>query len=294
MRTRNVVTAIAALAVLAGPVAAGSGGSQFALATPLSALQAATPQEEYQWLDPDGEPLPLSDAEVMDLLRSGEIIETVEIPIGINGIDRLLIEKDGMRIHGGFREVDLERKDHRVGNEFFLLFRDSYIFECAAYEIAKLLGLTNVPPTVVRKVDGVDGSLQVWVEGVYESINDAHPAKPLEWSRQLGTMKLFDALVYNIDRNPGNLLVDHEFRLWLIDHTRAFQVKAKPFELDKVINVRADVWDKLRALDEAQVAAAAGPFLTTRQISMLMERRDALVVHINALIAERPPGTVVY
>ena len=64
----------------------------------------------------------------------------------------------------------------------------------------------------------------------------------MAWARQLWNMYFFDALIYNVDRNSGNILVDQGYRLWMIDHTRAFQQKAAPFKLDRVEHVGRDVW----------------------------------------------------
>ena len=36
-------------------------------------------------------------------------------------------------------------------------------------------------------------------------------------------MYLFDELISNIDRNQGNIVYTKDWRLWLIDHTRAFR-----------------------------------------------------------------------
>jgi hypothetical protein len=33
-------------------------------------------------------------------------------------------------------------------------------------------------------------------------------------------MRAFDQLIYNTDRNLGNLLIDGDWRIWMIDHTR--------------------------------------------------------------------------
>jgi hypothetical protein len=38
-------------------------------------------------------------------------------------------------------------------------------------------------------------------------------------------MRVFDQLIYNTDRNTGNVLYDTGWRLWGIDHTRAFRVR---------------------------------------------------------------------
>ena len=43
-------------------------------------------------------------------------------------------------------------------------------------------------------------------------------------------VRLFDQLIYNTDRNLGNLLIDKDWRLWMIDHTRAFKTFTEPEE----------------------------------------------------------------
>ena len=77
----------------------------------------------------------------------------------------MLLEKDGIRADAIFRDVHEERAgaDHG-GGKADLFFRDDYIFEPAAYELARLLGLDNVPPATLRKLHGKKGSVQIWVE----------------------------------------------------------------------------------------------------------------------------------
>ena len=36
-------------------------------------------------------------------------------------------------------------------------------------------------------------------------------------------MRVFDELIANTDRNQGNMLIDKQWKLWLIDHTRGFR-----------------------------------------------------------------------
>ena len=37
-------------------------------------------------------------------------------------------------------------------------------------------------------------------------------------------MRVFDELIANTDRNLGNMLIDRQWKLWLIDHSRAFRL----------------------------------------------------------------------
>lgn len=43
-------------------------------------------------------------------------------------------------------------------------FRDDAIFDCAAQELGKLLGMDNLPPVVQRTINGEKGVLQIWME----------------------------------------------------------------------------------------------------------------------------------
>lgn len=258
------------------------------------AAPVPVPQDEYHWLGPDLEIVPLTDEEILEFLRTADIVDREHIDIGINGIDRLTLEKDGIRLRAGFRQVDHAERDTRVGDEQYLLFRDYFHFECAAYAVARLLGIENVPPAIPRRVDNEDGSLQLWVEGLFESHDGVRSPDAIGWARQVWTMKFFDALLYNVDRNPGNLKIDRQYRLWLIDHTRAFQHKSKPYQLDAVQHVRTDVWERLQRLTREDFEDALAGLLEPIEIKYLMDRRAALIEHVTALLAERPESAVLY
>ncbi len=262
-----------------------------------NAVSASAVQEAHNvYLGPDGEPLPFAnDAAIMDFLRTADIIERTEIDTGINDPWKLLMEKDGVRAHAIFREVDIVKKNHRVGDIYFLFFRDSYAFDCAAYEMAVLLGMDNVPPAVLRTVRRTPGSVQLWVEET-RRVDSAefHPPKALPWIRQTWTMHLFDALIYNPDRNPGNLMVDDDYKLWLIDHGRGFQRKPDLFKIEQVPMVDRRIWERLRELDEATIRAALGDYLESEQIASLMGRHRKLVDHINKLIEELGEESVLF
>ena len=43
------------------------------------------------------------------------------------------------------------------------------------------------------------------------------------WMMQWQVIHFFDNLIYNEDRNQGNVLIASIWKLWMIDHTRAFR-----------------------------------------------------------------------
>jgi len=98
-------------------------------------------------------------------------------------------------------------------------------------------------------------------------------------------MKMFDDLISNSDRNKGNLLVDGDWHIYLIDHSRAFVPDVKlPQELQ---NIDRKLWDRMLALDRAGLEAAMGKWLDTRQIDSLLRRRDAMKKKVDALVKQR-------
>ncbi len=44
------------------------------------------------------------------------------------------------------------------------------------------------------------------------------------WNEENNVMNVFDQLIYNMDRNQTNMLIDQDWHLWMIDHGRAFRV----------------------------------------------------------------------
>ncbi len=262
----------------------------------------ATPQPGPQdsplrYLGPDGSLLPFSgNAAVEEFLLTAEVIESEHLDIGINGIDRLVLEKDGVRARAGFRNVDVVKRNLRLEGEHFFVYRDSYIGEVAAYTLAKWLGMDAVPPAVLRPIGGVDGSVQLWVEGLRsESAATFRPESgAYAWIKQTWTMIFFDSLLYNIDRNSGNFMVDESSKLWLIDHTRAFQEKAKPFRVERVNKVNQRVWERLLALDEETVGEMFQGLLESGQVSLFLRRRAGLIEYVEALVEKASEAAVFF
>ena len=251
------------------------------------------------WLGPDGEPLPLrTHDEVLDFLNTAEVVNMDEIPVGITRPKKVLLEKDGIRMHAVFRNVDLEIDGERIADRFWTTFRDEDQFEVAAYRLARMLGMDNVPPAVLRQIGRSEGSLQIWLEGVMTegSRREKGLQSPLprEWFLQNRLMYVFDNLIWNADRNLGNMLIDADWKFWLIDHTRAFQDSGDLRDPTEVTHVERVFWERLQALDEEQLGAQLGEILDSSALRSLMTRREKLIRHIEELIAERGEDVVIF
>ncbi len=257
--------------------------------------------EQRRFLGLDGDYLPFdTDDAVLDFLSTAEIVSRERIPVGVTRPDEVVLEKDGIRARAAYKDIDETYQRARMTDgSFFMNLRDYFMFERAAYELAQMLGLDNVPPTVIRRVDGNRASLQTWIENSMTELDPANeklrPPNAFPWIRQLHTMYLFDDLSGNVDRNAGDMLIDRDsWKLWMIDHSQAFQRDSKLRNAAKLLFVRRDVWDKLQALDKEEVAGQLGEYLTNFEIDSMFERRDALVEHIQTLIDERGEGAVLY
>lgn len=176
-------------------------------------------------------------------------------------------------------------------------FRDSWKFNVAAYRLARLLGLDNVPMSVEREVDGKLCSVTWWVDNVWlvefeRRDKGIKPPATDEWVNQLNVVRVFDQLIYNMDRNQGNLLITPEWKLWMIDHTRAFRPTPKLLKPDHLRRIDKNLLDKLRALNTITLGQELGPWLRQEEIAALLERRDAIVRYFEQQIREKGEDAV--
>jgi hypothetical protein len=252
------------------------------------------------WTGPDGQPLPFqSDAEVLEFLRTAKVVSDKGIPRGVTAPHKLLLEKDGVRANSVFRRLDEQRADmvFAAGTRE-INFRDSYLFEPAAYELATLLGLDNVPPAIVRSIGGNTGSLQIWLEQAVPEDTRVKQKRvspdPRRWVQYGHLMKVFDALIYNTDRNQGNLLTTPDWKLWFIDHTRAFRLHTDFPPTIKLTQCDRRLLQRLTALDANTVRERLKPYLRKAEIAAVLKRRDRLVQYFNRLIAEQGEEQVLF
>ena len=266
----------------------------------VSAQGVASQSMKRVWPGPDGTPLPFQvDDEILEYLRAAEIVSTERLPEGVTAPRQAVLELNGLQVHATLKDIDETYERQRMSDGTFAMeLRDYYVFEQVAYQLALVLGLDNVPPTVLRRHQREERSLQLWVYGAMTE-NERHdrgmqPPERLAWMRQVQTMHVFDDLIGNVDRNRGDILIDADWKLWMIDHSRAFQTGPELRFMDRVFYCRRDLWEKLKALDEGTIREHTGNQLSRYQISSLLGRRDAVVAHIQDLIDARGEGAVLY
>lgn len=204
---------------------------------------------------------------------------------GITGTVRATLS-DGTTTHdASIQSINEEKARFEGTSGTEINFRDTYLFNIAAYRLGKLLGLGGmIPPSISRSHAGKDSAWTWWVddflmdEGTRLKQKTMGPDKDL-YGRQTLIMRVFDQLIANTDRNVGNALYDKEWRLWMIDHTRAFRMHAQllnPKALDKCDR---QLLAAMKGLTMDALKAELGPWLRPAEMKAILQRRDLIVAH---------------
>lgn len=255
--------------------------------------------EPARWLGPDGVTLPFqTDAEIIEFLRTARVESREKVKEGINGVQKVLLERDGVRVHAVFRDVRIRKSRQKLNGRLIVGFRDDCIFEVAAYRLSRLLSLDRVPPVVMRRIDGKKGTLQIWVEEAFSEKERLRNKLPVQGSGpllyQFQTLYLFDNLIYNYDRNQGNILYDRAGRMWLIDHTRAFQAYGGAPYLSRVSLCSRKLFGALKSLDRKRLDSELSGILTGSQINAVWRRVEEVAGHLQELVEERGEKQVLF
>ena len=99
------------------------------------------------------------------------------------------------------------------------------------------------------------------------------------WLEQMHLVRVFDELIENTDRNMGNILYTKDWRIWAIDHTRAFRRSPTTANVAKLTRIDRGVLKGLEALDFATLKKEVGRYLLDAEIRAVLSRRDAIVKH---------------
>ncbi len=207
---------------------------------------------------------------------------------------------DGTVTHDAHVQVvDIERPTFEAGKVVELNFKDLSRYNIAGYRLAILLGMDNVPMSVERQIEGKTAAITWWVDDVKMDEKERLKQKtagpnPGRTTSQLALMRVWDELIQNKDRNQGNIIWTSDWKLWLIDHTRAFRWNTALLRPEQLARCEKGFLERLRALTPEKLAAGVGESMTKQEMSALMTRRDAIVKHFDERIAKIGAGNVLF
>jgi hypothetical protein len=244
---------------------------------------------------------PLTREQMAEFLRTAEVIGSKGTSKGVTRPRRLTLS-DGRITHDAlFQVVDEEKSVQRFqGGRVEINWRDSWMFNVAAYRLAEMLGIGDmVPVTVERTHQSARGALTWWIDNVKfdeqgRRKSGEEPPDRIAWSQQVQTSRVFTELVYDTDRNMGNQLVDDQWRLWMVDFTRAFRRHDFLKAPNTLAQCSRTLRDRLQALTKGEVTTALGEYLRPAEIDALMRRRDLILERFEKLAAARGEETVYF
>ena len=235
-----------------------------------------------------------------EFLRTSKVVRSRTISRGVTAPQRLTLTNGTVTHDAAFQSIYERRSQADFGPKGVEFnFADSHHFNLAAYELAGMLDLGGMMPmTVHRTWNGKEGTLTWWIDDAFDESTrikeKRQPPNSSAWNQQMYKMRVFAALVGDTDRNLGNVLITNDWKLWMIDFTRAFRLwkeikyPADLHQIDRTLLLR------LRELDAEAVKAATAHCLTSFEQEALMARRDLLVAHFDALIKTKGGPAVLY
>lgn len=214
-----------------------------------------------------------------EFLLKAKITKVKEARKGVTGTSRVTLSA-GAQTHDASVQT-LDDYKQQFLNE--IGFKDTYKFNIAGWKLAQLLGIDDmVPPSVKRNFQGHAASFTWWEDNIMmdeaeRRSKNLQPPDQDAWNKGNNVMQVFDQLIYNMDRNQTNMLIDDKWHLWLIDHSRAFRVHKSLKDPSVLKFVDRTMLAKMKLLDEPMLVKAFGQNTTKDEIRGLLARRDLIL-----------------
>ena len=237
-------------------------------------------------------------------LKDAKVISSRNTSKGVTAPKRLTLS-DGVITHDAvFQAIDDHQNVAQLGggarqSMTELNFVDSYKYNIAAYELARLLELDHMMPVYVeRRWNAQTGSISWFVPTLMDESDrikkKIEPPRPTDWNNQMYRMRVFSSLVRDTDRNLTNVLISPDWKVVMIDFSRAFRRQPELLHQKDLNKIDRRLLARLEALTSDSVKQATGNYLTKWEIDPMMQRRDLIVAHFKNLIATLGEAKVLY
>ena len=230
----------------------------------------------------------LSLADQEQFLLDGRIEQVKGVRKGVTGTQRATLSDGTMTHDASIQTIDESKARYETARRLEFNFRDYWGYNVAAYRLGVMLGMDMIPPSVLRQYRSEKAAFTWWIDDVMmdemeRQKQKVSPPNMVRWNAQLHILRVFDELIANTDRNQGNMLIDQRWKLWLIDHSRAFRTSSDLQKPRAVKRCERTLLAKMKQLTLEGLQAQLNDYLTEHEIASLLARRDKLVAHVEAL-----------
>lgn len=242
----------------------------------------------------------LTNSQKEEFLRTAKVLKTRTLSEGVTQSLRASLSDGKITHDASIQGIDEHKRVFTTALGTELNFKDTYKGNLAAYRLAKLLGLGDmVPPSIERRFGRATAAFTWWVDDVLMTEKQRYLTKKVppdldRWNRQMYLVRVFDELIYNTDRNLGNLIIDHRWNLHMIDHTRAFRLHKKLKTPKNLVQCERSLFTALQTLDKASLEQELTPYLNNGEINAVLARRDLIVKVFEDLAAQKGDAAVFY
>ncbi len=239
----------------------------------------------------------LTKEQMEEFLRTADIVATKPVALGITHTLRVTLSNGKIYHDAHVQQIDVYKAEYRSKEGVEKNFTDSYKYNIAAYRLDKLLGMDMVPVCVYRVINGKPSAIDWWVDNVMfdeagRREKNAEPPDLNYWGKQMNDVRDFDQLIYNVDRNQGNLLIDRNWRVWAIDHSRSFREIPQLRNPEVLRRISNKLLEGMKRLTQENLEAILLPYISKTAIADLLARRDLLVKFFETQITQKGPDVV--
>ena len=218
---------------------------------------------------------------------------------GVTRSRQAILELNGVTRFAVWKTIDQKRSGvTALGRASEVNFQDSWKTEIPAYELDKLIGLKMVPASVARTYRGTQGALTAWVDlGMPEAERlkkQLLPPDSEDWSRKMANVRLFDNLIFNVDRHSNNIYITKSWDIILIDHSRSFRPHDELQTEAQLHRFSRSLLAALEKLDLATLNQKMSKYLDRYQIEAVLARRDKIVARARRLVQQQGEAAVLF
>jgi hypothetical protein len=242
----------------------------------------------------------LTEQQKIDFLLNAKVIASKQSGKGITHPWTLTLSDGTITHKASFQPVDEHKALMTFANgRTELNFVDSYHYDIAAYQLARMLGMDDmVPPYVERKWNGETGALSWWIPWKWDEEmrhqQGLQAPDAASWNNQMHKIRVFDQLIYDTDPNLTNVLITEDWKIWRIDFTRAFRRYTTLPDPKDLVMCDRQLLQKLKELKYDEVYERTQPHLNKTEVKALLQRRDEIVETFQKLVAQKGEQAVLY